>query len=87
MVALRSEIHMETIRPQVQGTELAPETRCAHDHSPLDIIAIKMECCGVNYACKDCHKLLAVHAVFMWPTAEWDARGFLRGVCGYELTI
>jgi uncharacterized CHY-type Zn-finger protein len=50
---------MEPIRLQIRGAEVDKETRCAHYCSPLDIIAIKMACCGVYYACKDCHELLA----------------------------
>ena len=39
------------------------ETRCVHYRSALDIIAIKMACCGVYYACKDCHAALADHEI------------------------
>jgi uncharacterized CHY-type Zn-finger protein len=46
-----------------------------------------MTCCGVYYACKDCHELLAGHAIQVWPRSEWDVRAILCGTCGYELTI
>jgi uncharacterized CHY-type Zn-finger protein len=45
------------------GSEVDKESRCAHYHSPLDIIAIKMAYCASYYACKDCHELLADRAV------------------------
>jgi uncharacterized CHY-type Zn-finger protein len=40
--------------PSVHGIELDAQTRGAHWRSPLDIVAIKMKCCGVYYACKNC---------------------------------
>src|SRR3954467_2097326 len=49
------------LRPPVHGRALDAQTRCAHWHSPLDIIAIKMRCCGAYYACRECHDELAGH--------------------------
>ena len=64
-----------------------PQTRCAHYHSELDIIAIRMRCCGEYYACKDCHEALAGHPIEVWPRVEWDAKAILCGACKAELTI
>lgn len=50
-------------------------------------MAIKMRCCGVYYACKDCHAALADHQIEAWPQSEWDQRAILCGACGAELTI
>src|SRR5580698_78413 len=74
-------------RPQVSGIGVDPQTRCAHYHSPLDIIAIRMKCCGAYYACKDCHDAIAGHAIEVWPQSEWDQRAVLCGACGAELSI
>jgi uncharacterized CHY-type Zn-finger protein len=74
-------------KPDVQGVDVDTETRCVHYHSVLDIIAIRMACCGVYYACKDCHELLAGHAIQVWPRSEWYVQAILCGACGYELTI
>jgi uncharacterized CHY-type Zn-finger protein len=63
------------------------ETRCGHYRSALDIIAIKMACCGAYYACKDCHEALAGHASQLWPRSAWDVPAILCGACGRELTI
>lgn len=63
------------------------QTRCAHYRSPSDVIAIKMACCGVYYACKDCHEALAGHEIEVWSRSEWNARAILCGACGHELTI
>jgi uncharacterized CHY-type Zn-finger protein len=75
------------LKREVRGVELDAQTRCAHYHSPLDVIAIRMKCCGVFYACKDCHIALADHPIQVWPREEWDQLAVLCGVCGHELTI
>jgi uncharacterized CHY-type Zn-finger protein len=75
------------VTPDVRGIDMDAETRCAHWRSPLDIIAIKMKCCGVYYACKDCHDALADHAAQVWSKSEWDRRAVLCGACGTELTV
>lgn len=78
---------MANVRPQVAGIDLDAETRCAHYHSALDIVAIKMKCCGVYFACKECHDALADHAAEVWPRSEWDRDAVLCGACGCELTV
>lgn len=71
----------------VRGVGLDAQTRCAHYNSPADIIAIKMKCCGMYYACKDCHAELAGHSAETWPVSEWKEKAVLCGACGSELTI
>jgi uncharacterized CHY-type Zn-finger protein len=73
--------------PAVLGLDLDPKTRCVHYHSPLDIVAIKIKCCGLYYACKDCHIALAGHAIEVWPRSEWQQPAVLCGACKKELTI
>jgi uncharacterized CHY-type Zn-finger protein len=73
--------------PSVRGIDLDAQTRCLHYHSAADVVAIKMKCCGVYYACKDCHIALAGHAIMVWPGNEWDQQAILCGACGAELTI
>ena len=46
-----------------------------------------MKCCGVYYACKDCHHALAGHPIEVWPDSEWIEKAILCGACGQELTI
>lgn len=62
-------------------------TRCIHYHGPCDIVAIRMRCCGVYYACKDCHEELAGHASEVWPCREWDRGAVVCGICGTEMSI
>jgi uncharacterized CHY-type Zn-finger protein len=82
---------MRISRPEVRGVDLDAQTRCAHYRSALDVIAIKMKCCGIYFACKECHEALASdptgHPIEVWPLEEWTQRAVLCGVCGYEMTI
>ena len=82
-----AEAGPESSRPRVIGVDVDPETRCAHYHSPLDIVAIRMRCCGEFYACKDCHDALASHAIQVWPRAEWTEKAILGGACNAQLSI
>ena len=74
-------------RPKVMGVDVDAQTRCAHYGSPLDIVAIRMRCCGDYYACKDCHDALAGHDIRVWPRAEWTETAILCGACGGQLSI
>ncbi len=74
-------------RTAVRGIDLDGETRCVHWHSPRDIVAIRMKCCGVYYACNACHDALAGHPLRQWPREEWETPAVLCGACGTELTI
>jgi uncharacterized CHY-type Zn-finger protein len=78
---------MELSRPEVRGIDLDAQTRCAHYRSEVDILAIKMKCCGVYYGCKDCHAALAGHPIEVWPQSEWTQRAVLCGACGYEMSV
>lgn len=71
----------------VRGIGIDPQTRCAHYHGPTDIVAIRMKCCDLYYACKDCHAALAGHPMEVWPETEWHKKAILCGACGTELTI
>ncbi|WP_293384699.1 CHY zinc finger protein [Phenylobacterium sp.] len=75
------------MRPPVRGLDLDPQTRCAHWHSDLDVIAIKMACCGTYYACHDCHAALAGHPPRVWAVEEFDEPAVLCGACGTELSV
>ena len=78
---------MPQLHPPVHGIGLDPQTRCAHYRSALDIVAIKMKCCGLYYACKDCHDALANHSAEVWKRSEWDEPAVLCGACATELSI
>jgi uncharacterized CHY-type Zn-finger protein len=74
-------------RPAVQGIGVDAATRCAHYSSPLDIVAIKLPCCGEFYACKDCHDAVADHPLVAWPRSARHTSAILCGACGSQLTI
>jgi uncharacterized CHY-type Zn-finger protein len=78
---------MEHSRPRVHGIDLDPQTRCTHYNKPVDVVAIRMRCCGAYYACKDCHDAMAGHAIEVWPRSEWQEPAILCGVCGNEMSI
>lgn len=78
---------MQDSSPRVFGVDLDAQTRCAHYHSTLDVIAIKMRCCGLYFACKDCHDAAATHAAQVWPRTEWDKPAVLCGVCRKEMSV
>ena len=71
----------------MRGLDLDAQTRCAHWRSPLDVVALKLACCGVYYACRDCHDALAGHAAQVWPPDAAAELAVLCGVCGGELTV
>lgn len=75
------------MRPEVRGLALDGETRCAHWRSALDIVAIRMKCCGLYYACQDCHDALADHPLRPWPERERETKAVLCGACGMEMSI
>ena len=74
-------------RPHAHGRLLDAETRCAHWHGPLDIIAIRFPCCGKFYACHDCHAEHETHPPERWPRERFDTAAVLCGACGHVLTI
>jgi uncharacterized CHY-type Zn-finger protein len=78
---------MTTESPTVRGLQLDADTRCFHHSTALDVIAIRMKCCGLYYACKDCHHALAGHPIEVWPRTEWDQKAVLCGVCRTEMAI
>ncbi|MES2356937.1 MAG: CHY zinc finger protein [Gemmatimonadota bacterium] len=74
-------------RPEVRGVSVDGKTRCAHYHSEVDVVAIKLHCCSEYYACKDCHDELADHGLVPWPRESFETRAVMCGACGVELTI
>jgi uncharacterized CHY-type Zn-finger protein len=75
------------MKPVVSGVDVDSETRCAHWHSDLDIIAINFKCCGRWYPCFECHTSVADHKPIVWPKGEFDECAILCGVCGHQMTI
>jgi uncharacterized CHY-type Zn-finger protein len=74
-------------RPTVFGVGLDSKTRCAHYHSPQDVIAIKAPCCDEYWACHKCHEEMAEHKLEPWLKTDEEKLAVLCGECGTELTI
>ncbi|WP_078381345.1 CHY zinc finger protein [Sutcliffiella halmapala] len=72
---------------QVLGQIVDKETRCAHYHTPTDIIAIKFYCCQTYFPCYQCHDEHTNHPRQVWPRDQFDQKAILCGVCHTELSI
>ena len=72
---------------KVFGKDVDAETRCAHYHSELDIIAINFKCCGRWFPCFECHKEIADHQPEIWEKNDFDSLAVLCGGCGEKLRI
>jgi uncharacterized CHY-type Zn-finger protein len=72
---------------EIIGKDVDAQTRCAHYHSPVDIIAIKFKCCGDWFPCFECHAENTDHAARVWAIEERDTKAILCGNCGNQLTI
>ncbi|HEY2177809.1 MAG TPA: CHY zinc finger protein [Caulobacteraceae bacterium] len=75
------------MKPRVHGLDVDGRTGCAHWRSAVDIVAIRMKCCGEYYACKDCHEALAGHPIEVWPREGRETLAVMCGACGGEMTI
>ncbi|WP_075036284.1 CHY zinc finger protein [Halobacillus dabanensis] len=73
--------------PSVKGVRVDEQTRCAHYHSDVDIIAIKFYCCQDYYACYYCHEAQTNHQPMKWPRKKWGEKAILCGNCQSELSI
>lgn len=71
----------------VHGVGVDDQTRCAHWHTPLDVIAMRFACCDRYYACHDCHKELENHASQVWPRERFAEPAVLCGICRAELSV
>lgn len=77
----------QSATPRVLGVDVDPETRCAHYHLPIDVIALKFACCEEYYPCYQCHAAVADHKPQRWPKERFGEPAVLCGVCKTELTV
>jgi uncharacterized CHY-type Zn-finger protein len=70
----------------LRGVGVDGQTRCAHYHSPRDVIAIRFACCDVYYPCHACHEALAGHPAERWPRGRFGEPAVLCGACRATLT-
>ncbi|KAI9013690.1 zinc finger CHY domain-containing protein [Hyaloraphidium curvatum] len=74
-------------RPPVYGVDVDPQTRCAHYHTPVDIVALRFGCCSNYYPCHLCHDAVAAHPPVPWPKARFGEPAVLCGACGLEMKV
>lgn len=72
---------------EVIGTNVDAQTRCAHYHNEIDIIAIKFKCCEKWFPCYQCHAENTDHSPEVWSINERDEKAVLCGNCGHQLMI
>jgi uncharacterized CHY-type Zn-finger protein len=71
----------------VRGVDVGPRTRCAHDDTERDVIALRLGCCEAFVPCHACHEAVADHGARPWPRDRFDEPAVLCGVCGTALTV
>lgn len=76
-----------TSAPRVLGRVVDAETRCAHYHGPLDVVALQFKCCEEFYPCFACHEETAGHPTERWNTADGNRHAVLCGVCRTAMRI
>jgi uncharacterized CHY-type Zn-finger protein len=72
---------------EIHGDLVDAQTRCAHYHSALDIVAIQFKCCERYYACYHCHRKSESHEVTRWTAGDLEQRALFCGACTGTLTI
>ena len=78
---------MSSARPPVHSLAVYADSKCAHYHSELDIVALRHPCCGKFYACVACHDALESHRAAPWPRSRWGEPAVCCGACGTVITV
>ena len=76
---------MKPERPRIHGLDLDAAGRCRHWRSAVDVVAMRMACCGAYWACVDCHDELAGHPVVRRRLDD-PSPAAMCGVCGREMS-
>lgn len=69
------------------GVDIDAQTRCGHYHGPDDVLAIRLACCDVFYACRECHDELADHPAVVWQSDRFKEKALLCGRCQKAFSI
>ena len=78
---------MTNATPVVHGATVDGQTRCIHYRTELDVVAIRIACCGRYYPYYACHAEAESHPARQWPRDAGGEHAILCGVCRTELTI
>ncbi|MCY0901089.1 MAG: CHY zinc finger protein [Firmicutes bacterium] len=71
---------------EVWGIDVDEQTRCAHYHTAMDVIAMRFICCDRYFPCYLCHEEVADHRAEVWPRDRFDEPAVLCGACGHRLS-
>lgn len=71
----------------VRGAVIDDWTRCAHHCTPLDVVALRLRCCGDWYPCARCHDEAVDHLRELWEPEAAQTHAALCGVCATTLSI
>ncbi|MCP5505271.1 MAG: hypothetical protein H7A38_00110 [Chlamydiales bacterium] len=69
------------------GLNISEKYQCIHYHTPLDVVAIRLKCCHIYYACIRCHTYHADHLPIRWTWEEFDEKAVICGCCKTLLSI
>lgn len=73
---------------KILGVDVDPQSRCAHWHSAVDVVAMRFKCCRKFLGCRTCHDTVDGHSAELWdPMADPDEVVALCGVCHSEFTL
>lgn len=78
---------MSWSKVKVRGVSLDEETRCAHYHTSVDIVAMKFYCCGRWYSCHACHEESESHPIEPWPASLFSEEAVLCGKCWHTISV
>jgi uncharacterized CHY-type Zn-finger protein len=70
----------------LRGVAVDPEARCGHWDDPVDVVALRFDCCETYYPCDACHDAATDHEAEPWPCDRFDEPAVLCGVCGATLS-
>ncbi|WP_336024344.1 CHY zinc finger protein [Halobellus salinisoli] len=70
----------------LRGVAVDDETRCAHWHTAVDVVALRFGCCEVFSPCHACHAETADHDPELWPRDRFDEAAVLCGICETTLS-
>lgn len=69
------------------GIGITERNQCIHYQTLVDVVAIRLKCCSIYYACILCHAEMADHPPIRWSQQEFEEKVVLCGYCHTYLTI
>lgn len=70
----------------MRGKPVDDQTRCAHWHGEMDVVAFRFPCCDGWWPCHTCHAEVAGHQAKPWPKSRGGEKSVMCGVCTSRMT-